>query len=245
MLEKRRIKVGELVVDVCSNFGNKRQAILFVHGVGVSGRYFLPLALVLAKTYNVYVLDLPGYGKTPRPLHALSITELSNAVDDITIHYKLHRPVLVGQSMGCQIVAELVKKNPRKYKKMILLGPTVNRKERTLFMQGLRLLQDTLREPFRLNYIIITDYFRMGIRRYLTTSKFMINYKTEKALLYCYLPTLIVRGSKDKIVPHEWAQYLNAKIRNSELKEIPGSPHNCHYVYPEQVAKICSDFIKS
>ena len=46
---------------------------VLVHGVGVSGRYMLPVARVLARDHSVYVPDLPGYGKSGRPPRATGI----------------------------------------------------------------------------------------------------------------------------------------------------------------------------
>jgi pimeloyl-ACP methyl ester carboxylesterase len=244
MFEKKRIKVGDNVVDVRSNFVANRQPVVLIHGVGVSGTYFLPFAEELAKKYAVYILDLPGYGKTPRPSQPLTISELADVVLDVTMFYKLKDTVLVGQSMGCQTATQIATKKPNLYKKLILLGPTVNRKERNRFMQGIRLFQDTFYEPFKLNMIIIGDYARMGPLRYLKTCKFMVGDHIEKNLTAVPLPTLIVRGGNDKIVPKDWVHFLSSVMSHSETKEIPGAPHNVQYTNPIKLANVCNDFIR-
>ncbi len=39
-----------------------RPAFVLVHGIGVSSRYFHPVAAFLAEHGTVYAIDLPGYG---------------------------------------------------------------------------------------------------------------------------------------------------------------------------------------
>ena len=47
--------------------------VVLVHGLGVSGRYMVPTAVRLARHLPTYVPDLPGFGKSARPPHALGI----------------------------------------------------------------------------------------------------------------------------------------------------------------------------
>lgn len=53
-----------------------------VHGLVVSSRYMVPTAIRLAPYYHIYVLDLPGFGKSDKPSHVLNITELSDFLVD-------------------------------------------------------------------------------------------------------------------------------------------------------------------
>lgn len=54
--------------------------VVLVHGIGMSGTSFLPLADKLAVDHDVYVLDLPGYGSTPQPARPPSVPELGEVV---------------------------------------------------------------------------------------------------------------------------------------------------------------------
>lgn len=78
---KERVKIDKFYIDVRRSLEAKgRPTIVLLHGIGVSGTYFLPFAEVLARHFDVRVLDLPGYGDTPRPDHALAPAELANIV---------------------------------------------------------------------------------------------------------------------------------------------------------------------
>src|SRR5437867_1857927 len=57
-----------------------QEAVVLVHGLVVSSRYMIPTATRLAQHYRVYVPDLPGFGKSAKPSHTLTITELADAL---------------------------------------------------------------------------------------------------------------------------------------------------------------------
>lgn len=191
--------------------------MLLIHGLGVSGDYYLPVAKLLAPYYDVYILDLPGYGKTPKPVRPLTVMELSKVVVDYVQMTRIVGCVIVGQSMGSQIVANAVTLAPSLFSKMILIAPTVNDKERILFKQGFRLFQDTFYEKFSVNGIVFKNYIRMGIRRFLITSKYMIDDHIEDVLETVLIPTLILRGQQDKIVPYEWVEKLGRITKHSSV----------------------------
>jgi len=84
-LTRRRLSVDSHVVDVRGSPHRDGPAIVMVHGIGVSGDYFLPFARVLAPLRQVHLLDLPGYGTTPKPSRPLNVPELADvAVGTIT-----------------------------------------------------------------------------------------------------------------------------------------------------------------
>lgn len=244
VLIKERMAVGAHIIDIRrNNTSFTRQSIMLIHGIGVSSRYFIPFAERLAQHYHVIAIDLPGYGQAPKPARPLSVAELADVVVQLTRQLQLDQPVLIGQSMGCQIAARAVRKAPSQYKKMILLAPTVNVKERSLPIQAVRLFQDTLREPLALNMIILADYARMGFRRYVQTSQYMLCDYIEESLPECMIPTLIVRGEKDRIVPDDWVHFLQSVTPNSKLVEIPNGPHVVQYKMAAPLAGICRRFI--
>lgn len=243
IFEKRRIIVGHHILDVRSGGVTKAQPVILIHGIGVSGRYFAPFATVMAEKYRVFVINLPGYGKTPKPTHPLSVAQLAGVVADFIKQEHIEGAVIIGHSMGCQTAAHVAKNNPGLLKKMILLGPTVNPKERRVWMQAVRLFQDTFRESLKVNRILSSDYARMGIVRYLKTCRYMLNDHIEDTIRNCNVPVCIIRGQKDAIVPLDWARSL-ADVANGEFAEVPHSPHVVQFKTANETAKLCTAFIE-
>jgi pimeloyl-ACP methyl ester carboxylesterase len=243
MLEKRRISLGGQTIDVREKTTPMGKAFVFIHGIGVSGRYFYPLAKELSSDNSVYILDLPGYGKTPKPPKPLNVKMLARLVEQFIEQHAIDEPVLVGQSMGCQIAVHVANSNPGKYRNIILIGPTVDRHERNRFMQGLRLLQDTSMEPAHLNKIIFSDYIRMGVRRYLKTSSFMLADCIEKSLKKYTGKALIVRGENDPISSSKWCRYITDIAPHGCFCEVKGAAHVAQYTKPKEVGEICRKFL--
>lgn len=243
-MQKVALQLGPHVIHERVIDSGKDTSVILVHGLGVSGDYYLPFAKLFAKYYNVYIIDLPGYGTTPKPPKPLSIVELSDVLIDYLLQKKLKTAVAVGQSMGCQIITHAAVKEPTFISKLILLAPTVNKKERSVLMQSYRLLQDTFHEPLTATMLVLRDYARMGLRRYLETTHYMIADRIEDSLKQCRQPILIVRGEKDKIVPRKWAAMLSTIKHRYTLIEMPNAPHLLQYKKPKELVAICRDFLK-
>lgn len=228
-----------------SNDRLHKKTIVLIHGIGVSSAYFMPLAQELAGNYTVIALDLPGYGKAPKPAEPLTIEQLARITRSFLQKHHITSPIMIGHSMGCQVIARLNKEAPGYVNKMVLLAPTVNCKERSIIKQSLRLIQDTFLESPIVNYVIFSDYLRMGIPRYLQTSRWMVDDHIDEALTGNLTPTLIIRGTNDYIVPHEWVALLRELSRHHSLVEITDAPHALHYKYAKKTASVCQDFIEN
>lgn len=217
--------------------------MVLVHGIGVSHAYFLPFMKAAAQDYHVIALDLPGYGKTDDPKNVLSIDELADVVNCYVSQHTTGKVVLAGHSMGTQIAIQAVRDAPKLYKKVIVMAPTINKHERNLAMQAVRLLQDTFREPWSVNKIVLRDYWRMGVWRYLVTTHSMLSDSIEDDITHVKVPILIVNGTNDPICPDEWADLLARKAPLATKVDIHGAPHVFQFSYPRELLDQCKKFI--
>src|SRR5258706_1300583 len=81
LLESRWARVVELRMHaLVGRRGNDGAPVVFVHGLGVSSRYMIPTIRLLAADYAVYAPDLPGHGRSEKPLRARTIPELADAL---------------------------------------------------------------------------------------------------------------------------------------------------------------------
>lgn len=234
------------VVSYTPQKTTRKPHLLLVHGIGVSHRYYAPFAEQLCRHgYCVTSLDLPGYGKTNSPKDVPDIKKLADIVAEYARQQAKGQVVLVGHSMGCQIVAKAVAANPALFAKLVLLAPTINRNERSLPVQAWRLFQDSLREPWAVNKIIFRDYLRMGPVRYLITTQSMISDSIETSVKHCNVPTLVVYGQKDPIVPTEWANKLATAAPNAQAACIRGAYHVFQFTHTHELMDICQKFLES
>ena len=95
-------------------------AVVFVHGIGGSARVWaLQMASFAAAGYTPMALDLPGYGGRP-PIAAMDFETLAADVEARIAERGLHRPVLVGHSMGGMIAQTALRRRPDGYAAAVL-----------------------------------------------------------------------------------------------------------------------------
>ena len=217
--------------------------MVLVHGMVVSSRYMVPTAERLAPLCNVYAVDLPGYGKSAKPAKVLSLAELADALAGWMQAAGLERAHLVGNSFGCQIIAEFAVRHPARVERLVLQGPTVDPDARSLWRQFLRLAHNSSREPKSLGFISLADYWAAGLRRAWATMHMAIADRIEEKLPRIRAPTLVVRGTRDPLVPHAWAARVAQLLPRGSLREIPGAPHTINYSAPDAFVAAIAPFL--
>ncbi|WP_309082068.1 alpha/beta hydrolase [Zhihengliuella sp.] len=213
--------------------------VVLIHGIGVSPRYFEPLAAVLAERTAVHAIELPGFGSMPKPGRTLAIPEFADAAAEALRRAGISDVVLVGQSMGCQVAAEAAARHPGLARSLVLLGPTTNDRERTALRQGLRLAQDMLHESAAANAVVLSDYFRAGPVWYFRTLRPMLAHRLEETLERVHGPVRLIRGERDPIAPLAWLERLRLSSPAAQVAEIPGEAHVAMHGSPGAVARIC------
>lgn len=237
-MERRQLIVEDYEFGIETQGAGPDEFVL-VHGIGMSPRYFNPLAGELAAAATVHGLHLPGFGRTRRPRHSLPIEEFGRLAADALRNTASGPAIVVGHSMGCQVAVEMALADPGAVRALVLLGPTTNRRERTAWQQGLRLGQDTLREPPRVNWTVFSDYARCGPRWYFATVPHMVGHRLEERLPLVRVPVLLMRGERDPIAPRSWLAELQAASPAAAVAEVPGQAHVLMYRSPQPVARYC------
>lgn len=217
--------------------------IVLVHGWGVAGGYLEPLARRLAADFPVYIPDLPGHGRSSKPGDALTLRELADVLDRWMEAIGLERAVLIGQSFGCQIAADLAARRPERALGLVLIGPTVDAAARTLPRQIGRIVRAGLFEPVSLIPIVIEDYLRMGLRRLRGELCEMFADAIERRLPAVRVPGLVIRGAHDAVVPLRWARELARLLGGAEVVTIPRGGHAVQFSEPEAVAREIRRFL--
>ncbi|MBT1001195.1 alpha/beta hydrolase [Paenarthrobacter sp. DKR-5] len=216
--------------------GDGGEVYVLVHGIGVSSRYFLPLARELALKNTVYVVEMPGFGRTDEPHRPLAMADFARVLWAALDAAGLDQAVLVGHSMGSQVVTEMALQRPAATRRLVLLGPTVDDARRTVRAQAGRLLLDTLREPAGVNRVVLSDYLRCGPRWYVKTLRKMMEHRLEERIGLVEAPVLIAAGTADPIAPRPWLERLAALAREAEVRQVDGAAHVLMYRDPEAVA---------
>ena len=208
---------------------------VLVHGLGMSGRYMMPTASLLAPHGRVMLPDLPGFGESGKPARFLTIPELADALAGWMMAHELPASVLIGNSLGAQVIADLAVRHPHFVERAVLVAPTVDPQARRVFTQAMRLLADIPREPMGLYGMGLSDYFQAGFGRVLQTLRHALVDPIVDKLPSVRCPVLVVRGGRDPIVPQEWVEQVARLIPGGRLIMFPEAAHAVNFNTPERL----------
>lgn len=218
------------------------RTFVLVHGLGVSSRYFEPLAAELARRGRVFVVDLPGYGAAPNPKRDVTLADHASALAAFLRASGLENPVLVGHSMGTEIVAIVAQRHPDVSDRIVLMAPTLEPRARTRAAAIGHLLLDALREPPVVFGIAFVDYvIRCGPPYLFAQLQHMLADRLEQRLPTLRARVLVIAGDRDTIVSVEWARSLAALVPDSEFHVVHG-PHVIMHTDPAMIAKHIVEF---
>lgn len=178
----------------------------------------------------------------PRPI--LLLPQLADALAQWMDALNLARAHFVGNSFGCQIISHFAARHPEHVDRLVLQGPTVDPRSRSLPRQFLKLLINSLREPHGLGKLARKDYARAGLTRAKQTMHLAMADPIEEILPQVHAPTLVVRGTRDPLVPQRWADQVTRLLPQGELRIIPGAPHTINYSAPLEFVRVMKPFLQ-
>ncbi len=92
---------------ICENSENtastSNQTLVFLHGWGSNLRVFDAIISVLKSSYNIYSIDLCGFGNSQEPNQDWSIYEYADMVNEFIIKQNIQNPTILGHSFGGRI----------------------------------------------------------------------------------------------------------------------------------------------
>lgn len=197
--------------------------IVLVHGLGVGRRYLHRLAVELGPEAS-----LPEV-REPLPIPLLA-TRFAEAFDGPA--------VVVANSMGCQVAAELAVQRPELVEGLVLVGPTVDPAAGGWIGHAARLLLDAWYEPPGLTAIVARDYVSMGPLDVLRQARHALEHRLEAVLPRVAQRSMVVRGAHDPICSAAWARRVAALLPRGGLVTLAGAGHAAHYSHPGEVARV-------
>jgi pimeloyl-ACP methyl ester carboxylesterase len=218
--------------------------VVCVHGAGVSSRPLLPLVERLGESVETWTVDLPGFGRSPRPAEPLGLTALGDALADWLEAVELPPVCLLGSSFGCQVATDVAVRHPGRVRSLVLVGPTIDPMGRTWPRTIVRWLRNAVRESPRMVPLNLADYRDCGTRRVLFTFGESLRDRMEDRLPAVTVPTLVVRGERDALVPRPWAEEVTRLVPLARLATVPDSPHTVPFRAPEALAALVTEFVR-
>jgi pimeloyl-ACP methyl ester carboxylesterase len=220
-------------------------AVLFVHGLSGCWQNWLENIPHFARAHRVVALDLPGAGRSPLPEWSISIETYGRFLRDFGDAIGISDCAAVGNSMGGFISAEAAIASPGRFEKLVLVSAagisharmrrepaeTAARFGVALTPMAFQFQETALRRPRmrslafrqlfnhpdRLRGELIYEFVHNGIGRpaFVPAVRALFSYDFLDRLIEVDVPTLIVWGRNDRIVPASDARGYGERLRNS------------------------------
>ena len=219
--------------------------VIFVHGLSGSWQNWLENIPHFARNRRVLALDLPGFGASPMPSWEISIEAYGRLLVEFCDTLGADDCAVVGNSMGGFVSAEAAIKAPHRFKKLALVSAagisharmrrepaemagrmTVAASPLLLRLQERGMLRPRIRDwafrmlfhyPNRLRRELIWEFFSNGAGKpgFLPAIAGLVGYDILDRLEEVDLPTLIVWGRNDRVVPPGDALGYSQRLHNS------------------------------
>jgi pimeloyl-ACP methyl ester carboxylesterase len=242
----RQIEVRDTRVNYCE-MGEAGTPIVFVHGLAGCWQNFLENIPHFARDHRVIALDLPGFGDSPMPPWEISIEHYGGLVDEFCRALNLHSCVLVGNSMGGFISAEVAIAQPEWVERLMLVSaagmshvhmrrepaealarlmtaasPLLFRiRERGWRRWRIRsaVFRNVFDAPHRLRPELLWEFANgaMEAPAFLPALGALIGYDIHDRLERVHVPSLIVWGRDDRVIPAADALSYQRHLADSEL----------------------------
>jgi pimeloyl-ACP methyl ester carboxylesterase len=121
--------------------------MVFIHGLAGAWVNWLENLPHFARNHRVIAMDLPGFGHSPMPTEKISISGYGRIVDELLGTLGIQRAVVVGNSMGGFIGAEIAIRFSTRVEKLVLVsaaGISIEHQRNEPVLRVLELLDDVL-----------------------------------------------------------------------------------------------------
>jgi pimeloyl-ACP methyl ester carboxylesterase len=252
--------------------------VLFIHGLGASMFTWRKLVDPLKTDYQLFLIDLKGFGKSPKPKDKkYAVQDHADLLYKFIVEHDLKKLTIVGNSYGGAVslllAITLIEKDKDRLSKLILIDSGGYKKHlpwhvkllRTPLLGWLALHVFSSKRNARMilkfsyyNDDLIeapqVDEYAAGLAApggksaLLRTAKQAIP-KNIKELIAKYpnisVPTLIIWGQEDEVIPQKIGEMLDTAIPCSKLVVIPATGHVPQEETPDKTIPLIRDFLKN
>jgi pimeloyl-ACP methyl ester carboxylesterase len=221
--------------------GGDGPPLLFLHGLGGIWQNWLLNLPAFMSTHRCVAVDLPGFGLSEKQEGDISIPRFAKTIDKVCDELGIVEPVVIGNSMGGFVGAELAVSLPTRVSKLVLVaaaGLSTEYLAREPLLAGARAfmvltartglrgspvvkrrrlrriaLQPIVRYPERLSVPLATELVGgANAPGFLESFEALMTYSFRDKLERIEVPVLIVWGRNDMLVPADDAEMFEHLI---------------------------------
>ena len=236
------------------------KTLVFLHGWPLSHKQFeYQFDVLPAMGYRCIGIDWRGFGQSDKPIDGYHYDRLADDIRAVVEVLQIRDFTLIGHSTGGSIAIRYVSRyNGYGVSKLVLIDAaapigftqeTANKFLTETLNDRPKMMREVT-ESFFFQYITepFSDwFFQLGLQAAgWSTAGVVVMLRDEQLytdLAKILVPTLIVHGIHDKVIPFAQAQELNQKIRNSLLVPFQYSGHGAFWEERDKFNGLLRQFI--
>ena len=247
--------------------------LVLIHGYTSSTYSWKDVFEPLAKTFHVIALDLKGFGFSAKPDGDYTRRAQAMLVTHLLEHLKIEKAWLCGNSMGGEVALNVALANPERVAGLILIDsagvevpgsgsltpgyllvPVIGRLMIALSLTSDKLVREGLEKSFYDRMKVTPDrlvnYYRPlktrgGQLAALRARTQWGMFPVEAELARIVVPTLIVWGAQDQLIPLAAGHRLSSLIKDSKLVVFDNCGHLPQEEMPARTVDEITQFVFS
>ena len=232
-------------------------SMVLLHGGGGTGRAFSAQLRHFSRWYRVIAPDLPGFGRTEKIPEVRSVSDIAPVLLRWLLEIGVESLILAGNSMGGRVALVAASESPQRVSHLILLAavgvtlpdvPLGN----PLALDPAHFMSGMVDDPERFRRI--TPYRSLEDARELSAGrKTYAEYQAVSGIAETpgidldrlTMPTLLLWGGHDRIIPVDYGRALNAALGQAYLVVLDDVGHLPHMEAPEDTNRAIELFLSN
>ena len=217
--------------------------LVLIHGYGVSGQIWQRVLPYLAQKHQVFIVDLPGYGRS-RATGIWHLREMAPLLALWLRQLRLSEVALLGHSMGGAIAIHLAARDPELVSRLLL----VNAAGIPLRTPLPRLAARSLHSFFQMGnghlpLGLVRDILQPRLNLLWQTAQEMKRSDFSEELACISTPTLILWGERDVMLPIALGHTLKDALPHATFVTLPHCGHRPMLAQPAQFSRLVLEFL--
>lgn len=246
---------------------NAKETIVFLNGLSQSTISWVLTTPYFKNDYRIVLMDFIFQGQSDKTGEWRSFDTHARDVVSVLDYLKIDKAIITGLSYGSLVAQHLAINHENRISKLLLISTFAHKTPyydaielswwRALEFGGYNLMLDimlpsVLSENYFLNPLIPIDLMKQtrqeanedkqALFKLMRATKERIDYRPE--LKKITIPTIVIQGEKDLLLPVHMAGEVAKAIPNSQFKVIPHVGHTLNLEAVPQMVAIMKEFVK-
>jgi 3-oxoadipate enol-lactonase len=261
-----RTRIGN--IEMFYEVHGSGEPVVLIHGLSMDSSAWFNQIPVLSQKYQVIVFDNRSVGQTDAPNEAYSTEMMAVDAAALLKFLNVDNAHILGFSMGGMIAQTIALKYPELVKSLLLTSTAARFPARAkhLVQIWLRMLNENvsletrIREGF--SWVYTNEFFEhdetvtasvnlalnhphpLSIHGFTGQVAALMQHDTRSRISQISVPTLVLIGGDEILIPVEFSEELAAKIPKAQLVILERGGHNCWMEFPEPFNQAVMQFLE-